>query len=139
VKRTMLLNSHLSNLVARLGHADEFTLADAGLSVPEGVDRIDLAVSAGVPAFMEVLSALNSEIVIETAILADELRAQSPEFHELLLTKLQDQERWQGKAIAIIYLPHEQFKQRSHRSRAVVRTGEATPFANCILIAGVAF
>lgn len=139
MKRTVLLNSHLSHLVARLGHADEITLADAGLSVPEGVDRIDLAVSAGVPAFMEVLAALNSEVVIEEAILVDELRARNPGFHEQLLSRLQEQERSQGQIIAIQYLPHEQFKQRTRSSRAVVRTGEATPFANCILIAGVAF
>ncbi len=139
MKRTVLLNSHLSNLVARLGHTDEFTLADAGLPVPEGADRIDLAVSAGVPAFLEVLEALNSEVMIEAAILVNELKDQSPEFHDSVLTKLKEQERSQGKTIAIQYLPHEQFKQRTGSSCAVVRTGEVTPFANCILIAGVAF
>lgn len=139
MKRTVLLNSHLSNLVARLGHTDEFTLADAGLPVPVGVDRIDLAVTAGVPGFLDVLGALNSELMIESAILVDELKDQYPEFHETVLKKIEEQERSQGKTIAIQYLTHEQFKQRTGSSCAVVRTGEATPFANCILIAGVAF
>lgn len=139
MKRTVLLNSHLSGLVARLGHMDEYTLADAGLPIPDGVDRIDLAVSAGVPAFMEVLEAMSSEVMIEAAILVDELRVGNPEFHDLVFTKLRQQERAQGKAISIEYLPHPQFKQRTGNSRAVIRTGEVTPFANCILIAGVAF
>jgi D-ribose pyranase len=34
---------------------------------------------------------------------------------------------------------HEEFKQRCRDSRAVVRTGEATPYANVILKAGVPF
>ena len=34
---------------------------------------------------------------------------------------------------------HEEFKRRSATARAVVRTGECTPYANIMLIAGVAF
>ena len=47
MKRTALLNRHLSALVAELGHLDEITVADAGLPVPDGVRVIDLAVVAG--------------------------------------------------------------------------------------------
>jgi D-ribose pyranase len=139
MKRNVLLNSHLSSLVARLGHKDEFTLADAGLPVPMGIKRVDLAVSAGVPSFLEVLDALGSECVVEAVILVEELRDKNSAFHKLILTKLHEQERSQGKAISIQYLPHERFKERTGNSRAVVRTGEVTPFANCILVAGVAF
>jgi len=34
---------------------------------------------------------------------------------------------------------HEQFKQLTARAHAVVRTGEFTPYANVILVAGVVF
>lgn len=34
---------------------------------------------------------------------------------------------------------HEDFKQRNARARAVIRTGECTPYANVMLVAGVAF
>ena len=37
------------------------------------------------------------------------------------------------------YVPHEEFKKRSSESKAVVRTGEFTPYANIILVAGVVF
>ena len=39
--------------------------------------------------------------------------------------------------IEIEKLPHVDFKERTKLSRAVIRTGEFTPFANIILISGV--
>ena len=45
----------------------------------------------------------------------------------------------QGKPITIEYCLHEAFKTRSRQSKAVVRSGEVTPYANIILCAGVAF
>jgi D-ribose pyranase len=36
-------------------------------------------------------------------------------------------------------VPHETFKQLTRNSRAVVRSGEFTPYANAILVSGVAF
>ncbi len=45
MKRGELLNSYLSGLIADLGHKDKIVIADAGLPVPEGVEKIDLAVS----------------------------------------------------------------------------------------------
>ncbi len=58
MKRTALLNRHLSALVAELGHLDEITVADAGLPVPDGVRVIDLAVVAGLPTLFQLISAL---------------------------------------------------------------------------------
>ncbi|WP_412841866.1 RbsD/FucU domain-containing protein, partial [Aeromonas dhakensis] len=45
----------------------------------------------------------------------------------------------QGKPITIEYCLHEAFKARTHQSKAIVRSGEVTPYANLILCAGVAF
>ena len=42
-------------------------------------------------------------------------------------------------AIETHCIPHGAFKLRTQQSRAIVRTGEMTPYANIILIAGVAF
>jgi D-ribose pyranase len=41
--------------------------------------------------------------------------------------------------VPITACPHEEFKQRTARARAVVRTGECTPYHNVILQAGVVF
>ncbi|AMN54103.1 ribose pyranase [Labrenzia sp. CP4] len=136
MKRTALLNRHLSLLVASLGHLDEIVVADAGLPVPAGVKVIDLAVTAGVPSFRELLTALKSELVIEGAVWAEEASAE--------LTSLMQHEvaAWAeetGKAITVSRLSHEAFKHRTQTARAVIRTGEVTPYANIILISGVAF
>jgi len=51
MKRTTLLHAELSEVIARLGHGDLLVIGDAGLPIPDGPRRIDLAVSAGVPRF----------------------------------------------------------------------------------------
>ncbi|MDN8999686.1 RbsD/FucU domain-containing protein, partial [Staphylococcus aureus] len=50
MKKGVLLNAPLSAVVARLGHGDRVVVCDAGLPIPDGVERIDLAVSPGVPS-----------------------------------------------------------------------------------------
>ena len=41
--------------------------------------------------------------------------------------------------VPIELLPHPAFKERVRSARAVIRTGEFTPYANIILVAGVVF
>lgn len=45
----------------------------------------------------------------------------------------------QGNEITVDNVTHEKFKGLTHDCKAVVRTGECTPFANVILYAGVTF
>jgi len=136
MKRTVLLNRDLSMLIASLGHTDEVVLADAGLPVPAGVPVIDLAVSAGVPAFFDVLTAMQSELVIETAIHATEA---SPALQARFVDTCAIWQAETGKPIAIDTLSHDAFKTRTAAARAVIRTGECTPYCNLILRSGVPF
>ncbi|MEM9633642.1 MAG: D-ribose pyranase [Pseudomonadota bacterium] len=136
MKRTPLLNRHLSRLVASLGHMDEIVVADAGLPVPEGVEIIDLAVSPGIPGFFDVLDALAHELVVEQAIFADEA---APDLTTRLEVKLAHWAAETGKPIEHVRLPHADFKERTRLAKAVIRTGECTPYANVILVSGVPF
>lgn len=136
MKRTALLNRHLSALVASLGHLDEIVVADAGLPVPDGVRVIDLAVTPGVPGFLELLTALRSELVIEGAVWAEEASVQ---LSTLMQSEVDFWASETGKKITVSRLSHEDFKHRTRKARAVIRTGEVTPYANIILISGVAF
>jgi len=43
VKKTILINSRLSEVIASMGHTDTIAIADSGLPIPKGVERIDLA------------------------------------------------------------------------------------------------
>ncbi len=131
MKKHGILQHELSAIIARLGHTDTLVVADAGLPIPPGVQRIDLAVSASVPGFLDVLRPLLAEIAVEAVIIAEELRTASPAFHAELQQAL--------GSIPISTVPHAEFKQRTHQARAVVRTGEFTPYANVIIVAGVAF
>lgn len=136
MKRTQLLNRHLSALIASLGHLDEIVVADAGLPVPDGVQVIDLAVSPGVPRFREVLGALRSELIIEQAVWAEEASETLAGAMQAETGLWRDQT---GKPVETLRLPHEAFKARTASAKAVIRTGETTPYANIILVSGVAF
>ena len=139
MKKTSLLNSELSFLVATLGHTDEITIGDAGLPIPEEVSRIDLALTHGVPGFIQTVETILKESQIEGVIIANETKDVSPELHGQLVECIEKDSKKTGKNITITYVSHEEFKERTHSSKAVVRTGECTPYANVIFQAGVTF
>src|SRR5688572_13892726 len=121
MKKRGLLHHELSAVIARLGHTDTPVVADAGLPIPPGAQRIDLAVTGGVPSFRQVLRPLLDEVAVESVIIASEMRAASPGLHAGLTALL--------GALPIREVPHAEFKTLTHEARAVVRTGEFTPYA----------
>lgn len=139
MKKSTLINAELSYLVATLGHTDEITICDAGLPIPDDVQRIDLALTHGVPSFLETVKVMLSESQVEGIILAEEFKEVSPAHHDALIAEISAEQEASGKVISVTYLSHEAFKTRTSSSRAVVRTGEYTPYANVIFQAGVVF
>ena len=131
MKKTPLLNAELSYLIATLGHGDALVIADAGLPVPPGTRCIDLALTRGVPSFEQVLEAVLSEMQLERAVHATELMTHNPQFAAMLRARL-------GDAVIEVFA-HAALKLKTGSARAIVRTGECTPFANVILYAGVVF
>ena len=127
MKRTTVLNAPLSGLIASMGHGDLLVIGDAGLPVPQGVAVIDLAVMRGVPGVFDVLDAVLAELVVERSALANEADPG-------LIARFAEREIG-----SLGRLSHADFKQESRHARAVVRTGECTPYANICLWAGVAF
>ncbi|MBK5145684.1 D-ribose pyranase [Budviciaceae bacterium BWR-B9] len=139
MKKGKLLNSMLSSVISQLGHTDTLTIGDAGLPIPASVERIDLALTLGVPSFLQVFDTVTDEMQVEKAIIASEIKEKNQHIHQELLTRLKQLEQHQGNVIALEYVSHEQFKALSHSSRAIVRTGECSPYANIILCSGVVF
>ncbi|ENZ5483533.1 D-ribose pyranase [Serratia marcescens BIDMC 44] len=139
MKKGVLLNSDVSAAIARLGHTDQLTLCDAGLPIPAATQRIDLALTQGVPTFMQVFAAVTQEMQVESAILAEEIVKQNPSLHEALLAELTALGQRQGNTISVRYISHQAFKAQTEHSRAVIRSGECSPYANLILCAGVTF
>lgn len=132
MKKSGIINQPLATAIAGLGHLDMVVVADAGLPIPEGPRRIDLALTAGIPSFLDTLRVVLSEMCVERAIIAEEMLVKSPALREELISML-------GKGIAIQSVPHEHFKWKAAEARAIVRTGECTPYANVALVAGVTF
>ncbi|WP_213992490.1 D-ribose pyranase [Sodalis sp. dw_96] len=139
MKKGVLLNAEVSALVSRLGHTDQVTIADAGLPIPSSSQRIDLALTQGVPSFLQVVSAVTSEMQVEKAILAKEMAENNPQLYVALLAQLTELEQRQGNTISIEYISHQVFKAQTAYSRGVIRSGECSPFANVILCSGVTF
>ena len=131
MKRTALLHAELSEVIARLGHGDLIVIGDAGLPMPDGPRRIDLALTRNIPRFHEALSTILSEMHVERAVIANELAIHNPEVHADLVRQL--------GTTPISTMSHENFKAQTRVARAIVRTGEFSPFANVILRAGVVF
>ncbi|MCY9188099.1 D-ribose pyranase [Bacillus mojavensis] len=131
MKKHGILNSHLAKLLADLGHTDKIVIADAGLPVPDSVLKIDLSLKPGFPAFRDVAAVLADEMVVEKVIVASEIKVSNPENASFIETLFSEE--------AVDCLPHEEFKELTKEAKAVIRTGEFTPYANCILQAGVLF
>lgn len=140
MKKGLLLNAPLNAVIAKCGHTDQICLCDAGLPIPAVTQRIDLALKAGVPGLLETTQVVCEENGDRTGDPGRRAAArQSRKCHGQLLQLLQQAESKQGKPIQIEYIAHEAFKQQTHQCKAVVRTGEVTPYANLIICAGVAF
>lgn len=121
MKKGTVLNSEISSVISRLGHTDTLVVCDAGLPIPNSTARIDMALTQGVPSFMQVVDVVTREMQVEAAILATEIKQQNPQLHETLLTHLEQLQQHQGNTIKISYTTHEQFKKLTADSQAVIR------------------
>lgn len=132
MKKSGVLNRHLAAALAQLGHTDEVVVCDAGLPIPHGTDGptvVDLSLTWNIPRFSTVVEVVLAELEIEGATAASELPEVSPEVA-----------KWLDSRLATLDLvPHDELKKRTRTSRLIIRTGEATPYANVILRCGVPF
>lgn len=124
-----LWHEGLVQLIVSMRHHDTLVIADAGLPVPQHVQTIDLGWSRREPRLLPVLNAVLTELVVERATIADEA-----EDDQLL-----DGFRSELGTIPIDRTSHATLIAECANARAVVRTGEDTPYANVILHAGVPF
>jgi D-ribose pyranase len=131
MKKTGIINQPIASVIAGLGHTDTLVIADAGLPIPAETQRIDLALTRGIPTFLDTLRVVLGEMQVERAIVAEEMLKVSPQVYQEIKSLLGD--------LPIDTLPHAAFKEQTHAARAAIRTGEFTPYANIILVAGVVF
>lgn len=128
MKKVGIINGPISSVIAKLGHTDMVTVGDAGLPVPSATECIDIALKRGTPGFLETLGVVLSEMFVEKAYVSEDILVKSPHIYDGIKMLLGD--------VPIETLDHSDFKMLSSSTKAIIRTGEFTPFANVILVAG---
>ncbi|NMB00051.1 MAG: D-ribose pyranase [Firmicutes bacterium] len=132
MKKIGILHAQLSRIIASMAHGEMLVIGDAGLPVPPGVEMVDLALKEGVPGFLETVEAVLGELHVENAIIDTEQAEVSPQMYQEFTAM------WPAD-IPVRTVPHAEFQELAKEAKAVVRTGEFTPYSNIILIAGVLF
>ena len=133
MKKQGVLNAHLSQIIARLGHMDRLVVCDAGLPIPRSAEVVDLALTRNVPRFLDAVKTILQEMEVEEVVVATEIQKVSPALYHDLKRLL--------PGIAMKNVTHEEFKRMTceNGNVAFVRTGEVTSYANIILVSGVDF
>lgn len=143
MKRYGILNAQLMRVIAEMGHTDGLVIADVGLPVPLGVERVDMALVSGVPGFIQTLHAIMNELCVEESVIAHEMEHDNPALYNILMngdtSAIQSQFPEFQIPPGMRSVSHAEFKRMSTHARAVVRTAESTPYANIILFSGVTF
>ncbi|WP_096435857.1 D-ribose pyranase [Alteribacter populi] len=129
MKKNGILNRDIASLLAKLGHTDRIAIADCGLPIPDHVPCIDLSIRQGTPSFLEVLSEVLDDMAVERLYIAKEMQIHNPKV----------QQEMNKFDVLVNYYSHEDFKKELHHVKAIIRTGENTPYANVILQSGVIF
>jgi D-ribose pyranase len=131
MKKTGILNQEIAQVIAGMGHYQKIIICDAGFPIPEGVRRIDLALTPGLPAFMDVLSTVMLELCVEEVIIAEETKENSPQRFEEMKDLFPE--------LTPDLIPHTEFKEISKTVKACIRSGECTPYSNIMLVSGVTY
>jgi D-ribose pyranase len=128
VKKQGILHPALSHLLASTGHTDYFTVTDRGFPVPDGPERIDLALVDDLPTVLDVVKAVMAEWEIDRVVITREMTEASPQRIDELRELLGD--------VPLEIVTHLELKSLAQSGKATVRTGDSCPYANLILVSG---
>ena len=135
MKKQGILNSDISRVLSYMGHTYTLCIGDCGLPIPDEVERIDLALCFGEPTFMRTLEIVAGDMKVEKIVLAEEIKEKNP----AVLSEIQAYFAGAGTEVEVEFVSHAELKERTHDCKAVIRTGETTPYANIILQSGCIF
>ena len=125
MKKNGIINTPISEIFSNMRHTDSICISDLGLPCPDNVKSIDISLKMGTPSFMDVLEEVYKDLKIEHIILAEEIKTNNKDVHEKILKIFNN--------VSIEYVSHSDFKKKTQNCKAIIRTGEATPYANIIL------
>ncbi len=125
MRKGKILNSDIVSVIARMGKTDKICVSDCVLPIPDDVITIDLSVYRGYPDLLTVLQTVLSEFKAERYYLADEIKNKNADMYRDLQSVML------GTKEEIVN--HDEFKEMIKNVKAVIRTGECSPYSNIIL------
>lgn len=128
MKKHGMINRDIAASLASFGHTDLLVIADCGLPIPSNVPCVDLSFQIGEPPFLAVLAAVLDDFQAEAAFVASEIKTHNPQIETAILSHIE-----------ATYITHSELKELSKQAKLIIRTGEATPYANIVLQSGVIF
>jgi len=142
-----ILQNELAKVVATMGHGDMLVITDRGFPFPrhEMTTCIDASVGRDLPKVADVVKVVLEELEIESVIIAEETESACPDVYGAFQAMLASIDN-KGNPIRQEIIPHLEFKDlvlngalQGKEVKAMVKTGEFTPYANIILVSGVDF
>lgn len=128
MKKHGIINRDIASALASFGHTDLLVIGDCGLPIPKDIPCVDLSYVVGEPAFLTILEAVLADFEAEAAFIAREITAGNPQVEKAIMEKM-----------TADYITHDELKELTKQAKLIIRTGEATPYANIVLRSGVIF
>ncbi len=129
MKEVGMLNGEIDSALNRQGHMDLMMVVDAGFPCPDHVELIDIALSEGVPAILDVLAELKKCHSVEKIVMAQDALDHNPTYFKEVSEAF-------GEGVEVEVIPHTELKERSHCVKTIVRTGDFTAWGNVLLVSG---
>jgi D-ribose pyranase len=126
VIKTGILNPAILSLVSRVRHTNTLVIADRGFPFWPQIETVDISLVDDVPTVLQVLKALLPNFKAGRAWMAEEFLSHNSEEQAAAVRNVLG-------AIPLELLPHVDFKLGVPRAIGLIRTGDATPYANIIL------
>ncbi len=124
--KTGILNPAILSLVSRVRHTNTLVIADRGFPFWPQIETVDISLVDDVPTVLQVLKALLPNFKAGRAWMAEEFLSHNSEEQAAAVRNVLG-------AIPLELLPHVDFKLGVPRAIGLIRTGDATPYANIIL------
>jgi D-ribose pyranase len=129
MKEVGMINGQIDAALTRQGHMDLMMVVDAGFPCPDHVELIDIALSEGAPRILDVLAEIRKVHSVEKIIMAQDTLDHNP-------TYFGEVSKAFGDGVEVEVIPHTELKERSHKVKTIVRTGDFTAWGNVMLVSG---
>lgn len=124
--KTGILNPAINSLLSRVRHTNSLVIADRGFPYWPEVEIVDISLVDDIPRVIDVLRAIQPNFKIGRVFAAEEFREFSTPTRMLELTE-------QLGDIPLLFEPHVELKKRVPQAIGLIRTADATEYANLII------